>query len=207
LWRAEEVSIARSGTPEPEQALRITDGLLALLRVRPLLGDLVRKEDDVPGAPNRVVLTYGYWQRAFGAARDVVGQSLAINGTSYEIAGVLPASFKFLDTDAQVLLPLRLNRAQAVTGPGFVYRGVARLKRGVTLSEANDDIARMIPLISAAMLLTPVMSVLLYGVGPMDPVTYAGVAIALGAVTLLATYLQARRASRMQPITALRSRI
>jgi predicted permease len=120
-----------------------------------VLGDLVRKEDDVPGAPDRVVLTYGYWQRAFGAARNVVGQSLAINGTPYEIVGVLPASFKFLDTDAQVLLPLKLNRAQALTGPGFMYHGVARLKPGVTLSQANDDVARMIALIVGQFPLQP----------------------------------------------------
>ena len=59
--------------------------------------------------------------------------------------------------------------------------------------------------IGAAMLLTPIMSALLYGVAPTDPVTYTGVAIVLGAVTLLATYLPARRASRVQPIIALRS--
>jgi len=57
----------------------------------------------------------------------------------------------------------------------------------------------------AAMLVTPIMSTLLYGVAPTDPVTYAGVAIVLAAVTLLATYLPARRASRVEPIIALRS--
>jgi putative ABC transport system permease protein len=66
-------------------------------------------------------------------------------------------------------------------------------------------INRAIVGIGAAMLLTPIMSALLYGVPPTDPVTYAGVAIVLGAVTLLATYLPARRASRVQPIIALRS--
>jgi putative ABC transport system permease protein len=146
LWHAENVSIIRSGAPEQVQALRVTDGTLSLLGVRPELGRVIQKEDDVPGAPLRVVLTYGYWQRAFGAARDVVGQSLGIDGTSYEIVGVLPASFKLLDTEPQVILPLRLNRANTLTG-GFLYSGVARLKPDVTLSQANDDIARMIPLI------------------------------------------------------------
>jgi putative ABC transport system permease protein len=147
LWRAGQVSIARSGTPELEQALKVTDGLLSLLRVRPLVGNLFRKEDDVPGAPDRVLLTYGYWQRALGASPDVVGQSLVIDGSSHEIAGVLPPSFQFLETRAAVLLPLRPNRAQALTGPGFGPRGVARLKPGVTLAEGNADIARMISLI------------------------------------------------------------
>jgi ABC-type antimicrobial peptide transport system permease subunit len=61
--------------------------------------------------------------------------------------------------------------------------------------------------LAAATLLTPVMSALLYGVGPMDPVTYTAASVALAGVTLLATYLPARRASRVQPIIALRSRV
>jgi predicted permease len=148
VWRVEPVSIARRDGADTELALRITDGLLPLLRVRPLVGDLIRKDDDLPGAPNRVLLTYGYWLRAFGAAPEVVGTSLTINSQPHEIAGVLPASFKFLDTKAQMLLPMRLDRAQTMTGGGFGLRGVARLKSGVTILQANDDIARMIPLMT-----------------------------------------------------------
>ena len=74
------------------------------------------------------------------------------------------------------------------------------LRHGLALT-----LAGLVLGIGAAMLLTPIMSALLYGVAPTDPVTYAGVAIVLSAVTLLATYLPARRASRVQPIIALRS--
>jgi predicted permease len=139
------VSLIRNGAPEQVQALRVTDGLLPLLRVRPELGRLIQKEDDVPDAPLRVLLTYGGWQRTFGGDRNVVSRSLVIDTRPHEIIGVLPASFKFLNTDPEVILPLRLNRAF----PGsFGYRGVARLKPNATLAQANDDIARMIPLIA-----------------------------------------------------------
>ena len=74
------------------------------------------------------------------------------------------------------------------------------LRHGLALTLAGLALG-----IGAAMLLTPIMSALLYGVAPTDPVTYAGVAIVLSVVTLLATYLPARRASRVQPIIALRS--
>jgi hypothetical protein len=74
------------------------------------------------------------------------------------------------------------------------------LRHGLALTLAGLALG-----IGAAMFLTPIMSALLYGVAPTDPVTYAGVATVLGAVTLLATYLPARRASRVQPIIALRS--
>ncbi len=148
LWTAPDVSVNRDGEPEQVKALRVTDAMLPLLGVRPELGRLIRKEDDVPGAPDRVILSHGYWHGAFGAATDVVGQSLVIDARPYEIIGVLPASFKLLETDPQVVLPLRLNRANAETGAGFGPRGIARLKPGVTLSQANDDIGRMIPLIT-----------------------------------------------------------
>jgi predicted permease len=146
LWRAEKVAVLRNGAPEEVRALRVTDGTLALLGVRPELGRLIRGEDDLPGSPFRVVLTHGWWQRAFGGANDVVGQSVVINARPYEIIGVLPASFKFLNTDPEIVVPLRLNRATAAPG-GFGPRGVARLKPNVTLARANDDISRMIPLI------------------------------------------------------------
>jgi ABC-type antimicrobial peptide transport system permease subunit len=74
------------------------------------------------------------------------------------------------------------------------------LKHGLSLTLVGIVLG-----LGAALALTPVMSSLLYGVRPTDPVTYAGVALALAAVTLLATYLPARRASRVSPIVALRS--
>jgi hypothetical protein len=75
------------------------------------------------------------------------------------------------------------------------------LRHGLALT-----LAGLVLGIGAAVLLTPMMSALLYGVAATDPVTYAGVASVLGAVTLLATYVPARRVSRVQPIIALRSR-
>jgi hypothetical protein len=86
----------------------------------------------------------------------------------------------------------------ALGAEGGDVRGLF-VRHGVVLA-----ITGMVLGVGAAVLLTPVMSALLYGVAPTDPITYAGVAIALGGVTLLATYLPARRASLMTPIKALR---
>jgi putative ABC transport system permease protein len=125
-------------------------GSLARLRNRPklafipLLGRIFTKGDDTPGSPDRTILTYGYWQRRFGGARDIVGQAVQIDGKPCEVVGVLPSSFVFLNRNPAVLLPLRLNSAGTNLG-GFSYNAVARLKPGVTIVQANDDVSRMIP--------------------------------------------------------------
>ena len=145
LWDQEEVSITEAAEPERVQALRVTEGLLPVLRVPPLLGRVFNAEDDAPGSPLRAILTHGYWQRRFGGAPDVIGRSLNVDGRPCEVIGVLPPSFKFLRTDPAVMLPLQLNRAEVRAGD-FSYPAVARLKPDVTLEQANADVARMIPL-------------------------------------------------------------
>ena len=59
--------------------------------------------------------------------------------------------------------------------------------------------------VGAALALTRLMSTLLFGVGPMDPLTYLAVSLVLGTVALVATYLPARRAARVDPVVALRT--
>jgi putative ABC transport system permease protein len=144
-WNSAQVSITGRGEPERVAALMVTDGTLPLLRVQPLQGRLFRRDDDVPGSPPRVILTHGYWQRKFGGSADIIGQLIQVNGAPREIIGVLPASFKFLRTDPAVLLPMQLDRSNVWVV--FNFQAVGRLKPGVTLSDANADVARMIPLL------------------------------------------------------------
>ena len=141
-----EATITGRGEPERGETLAVTASLLPLLRVRPLLGQFIAAEDDRPGSPKRAVLSYGYWQRQFGGARDVVGQRIEIDGVRVDIAGVLPESFRFLRTHPAVLLPMQLNRAEG-RFVSFGFQAIGRLKPGVSFAQANADVARMIPLV------------------------------------------------------------
>ncbi|CAN5833976.1 ABC transporter permease [soil metagenome] len=145
LWDGAAVSITGAGEPERVRALLITDGALGILRVRPALGRPFTLDDDQPGAPDRVMLTHAFWQRKFGNDPSAVGRTLTVNSKPYEIIGVLPASFRFLDENPQVLLPFRFDRAEVHVG-NFSYQGIARLQPGVTIEQANADVARMLPL-------------------------------------------------------------
>ena len=145
-WDPTEVSITGGGDPERVQGLLISASTLPLLRVQPILGRGFSTEDDTPGAPQRVILTHGYWQRRYGGAENVVGRQLVIDGRPAEVIGVLPASFKFLRTRPAIVLPLPLD-VNAPRGISFGFQALARMKPGVTLAQANADVARMISLL------------------------------------------------------------
>ena len=146
-WESGEVSITGRGEPEQVEALLVTASILPLLRSQPALGRLFAEDDDAPGAPLRVILSHGYWQRRFGGTRDVVGDALRIDGRPAEVIGVLPSSFKFLRTNAAILLPMQLDEANAFRGIMFDFQALARLKREIDLPQANADVARMIALL------------------------------------------------------------
>ncbi len=66
LWSNDGVTVTGAGEPEQVQALDVTYGTLNALGVQPVLGRWFSQADDTPGAPDTVMLTYGYWQRHFG---------------------------------------------------------------------------------------------------------------------------------------------
>jgi predicted permease len=144
MWDSASVSVTGRGEPEKVDALLVTDSTLPALRVQPFLGRRFTADDDSPKAPERVMLTYGYWQKKFGGSRDAIGQTLIVEGKPNEVIGVLPADFRFLNRKPALLLPFRFNRAEVFVG-NFSYQAVARLKPGVTIAQANADIARMLP--------------------------------------------------------------
>jgi putative ABC transport system permease protein len=145
VWQAVQATLTGDGEPERIETLQVTDGFLPVLRVEPMLGRRFTRADDAPGAPRRAMVTFGFWQQRFGGRRDIVGRSLTLNGNPYEVIGVLPRSFKFLEASPVVLVPLAFDRA-ATTIMNFSYVGLARLKPGATIEQANRDVARMIAL-------------------------------------------------------------
>ena len=157
-------SVSVTGVAEPEQvpALRVTDGTLPLLGIPPLLGRSFTKQDDAPGAPETVMLTYGYWRRKFGGDASTIGRNLIVDGKSRRIIGVLPQRFHFLDRDDPALItPFQLDRSKVNLG-NFSYAGLARLKPGVTLEQVNADVARMLPIVMRSFPAPPGFSIKLF---------------------------------------------
>jgi len=147
LWRTDSVSVTGTGEPEQVQSLMVTDGTLPILGIQPIRGRWFWRNDDLPGSPGTVMLTYGYWERKFGGDSSVLGRRIIIDGEAHEVIGVMPQSFRFVNQNVSLIMPLQLDRGKTFIG-NFSYTGIARLKPGVTIAQANADVARMLPMMS-----------------------------------------------------------
>lgn len=144
-WTRGTVTV--TGLAEPEQVFadEVTDGVLQALAVQPEVGRPLNAADQAPGSADTVLLTYGYWQRRFGGDRSVVGRKIVIDARPREVAGVMPEGFRIADMPADLILPLKFDRSRSILA-GFYLSALGRLKPGVSIQQANADIARLLPI-------------------------------------------------------------
>jgi putative ABC transport system permease protein len=143
MYRSGQSAITGLGDVEQVNTLLATAGALRSLGVQPALGRSFSRDEDQPGAAETVILSDGYWQRRFGGDPNVVGRAIMVDGTPREVIGVMPARFTLRDLAMDLILPERFNMAQPAAS--FCCAGVARLKPGVTIAEANADVDRLLP--------------------------------------------------------------
>ena len=144
MWIEGTASVTGIGDPEQVASIALLGDVLQTLEVPPLLGRWLTAEDEPPSAARRALLSYGYWQRRFGGDASVVGRTITVNGAPTEIVGVMPRGFRVLDTPADVLVPIPSPRTGLTPYP-FYGKGIARLKPGVSIEQANADIGRLLP--------------------------------------------------------------
>jgi len=145
-YSGDSLNVTGAGEPEHVRGLDVTDGALPILGVTPALGRLFTRQDDSPGAPQTVLLSYAYWQQKFGGASSVIGRPITVDGKTRQIIGVLPRGFHFLDLpDAALTVPFQWDRSKVKLG-NFSQRAFVRLKPGVTMAQASADMARLLPI-------------------------------------------------------------
>src|ERR1700730_13495835 len=162
LYSGDSVSVSGIAEPAQVRALLVTDGTLPLLGIPPILAHWLSHENDLPGTPETAMLTHGYWRRKFGGDPSIVGKTILVDGKGRQIIGVLPQKFRFLDwDDPAVILPFQFDRNKLHLG-NFSYEGIARLKPGVTMAQANADVARMLPIVMTSFPVPPGFSLKLF---------------------------------------------
>lgn len=145
-----EVSLTGSDDTEAIRGEFVSPSYFALLGVQPGAGRVFTAQEDTPSHSAPVALiSHELWQRRFGAARDVVGRTIGINGVTHDIIGVLPAGFRGLTDRAQLWLPQtmapRLTYPEYLTTEQDFISVVARLAPGTTATAATRELETIVP--------------------------------------------------------------
>jgi predicted permease len=146
------------GAPRRVSFLRTSHDIDEVLRLAPHLGRFYGPGEDHPDSPQTMMISQGFWQQEFAGNPDVLGRTVRLNGYPVEIIGVLPSEARFLG-DFQMWLPLRENRSE---WRGWGLSGIGRLKPGVTIQRAQEDLTTihkgMIPEFDVNEVSSPVVS-------------------------------------------------
>jgi len=143
VWGPGTASITGIAQPEQVNTAQISGGVLETLNVPAFTGQWLTAADQDAHGLGRVMLSYGYWQRRFGGDPSVVGRTISVNSQPRVIAGVMPRGFKIVNYDFDLLVPMALDPVKEILA-GFAYRGIARLRPGVAIPQANADVARLL---------------------------------------------------------------
>jgi predicted permease len=126
-----------SSGAEQVQAERVSGGFFKTLGVHPMLGRDFYPDEDRPGGPDVLLLSYGAWLHRFGARRDAVGETVDLDGRAFTIIGVLPRAFSFAPGgNAEFWVPLNSFSTHEKMRTFYNFWGIGRLRDGVTIQAA-----------------------------------------------------------------------
>jgi predicted permease len=207
-FTGDHFALTGDGLAEELAGADVTARFFDTLGVRPLMGQTFAADADQPGRERTALISERLWRSRYAARTDILGRSIVLDGQPVTVIGVMPSTFRFVFPDADVwrILPLTPPTRR---GP-FIFRGIARLKPGVTLAEVNAEMAGLAQGVERAdpkrleRLRYPVIGLTEAIVGNVRPLLVA-LAAAVALVLLIAVFnvgnlLLARAAARKHEI-------
>jgi putative ABC transport system permease protein len=146
-WVNQGANLTGGAEPIRVTASFVTGGLLESLGVQPIVGRLLTRSDDDPGAVQTAVISYGLWQRAFGGDRSLAGRNVLLNGSKCTIVGVMPKGFQFPPGEAEppeIWSPAQIDPAKPGSRGSHFLSVVGRLKPGVSFRQARDEMTQLV---------------------------------------------------------------
>jgi len=140
-WNSATVTFVGEGYPEVLSGQAASAEFFPALKVSPLLGRLFTPDDDRPNAAPVVVLTHRLWQRRFGEDRNIIGKKIELDTRSFEVIGVLPQGFYFMNPLAEFWVPYALDRQRdwRANSGRSIPSILGRLKPGVAMAAAQAE--------------------------------------------------------------------
>ena len=136
-----------SGVDQAEQlrSVYVSADLFSVLGVQPIIGRNFLPHEDKPDHYRVALLSYGLWQRRFGADRNLVGKTIKLDGLDYTVVGIMGPGFQFPIIGADYLfpadlwVPLPLTEKRAADRNTSYLGVVGRMKPGVTIEKAQAE--------------------------------------------------------------------
>jgi predicted permease len=131
---------------------KVSGEFFDVLGIKAMLGrGFTRVDEQAGGGPGglKVILSYGFWQRHFNRADDVIGRVMMLDGRPHTVIGVMPQGFQFpIQTES---IELYITIAEDASTPDGTkpmteqrgshgLEGIARVKTGVPLAQANAEL-------------------------------------------------------------------
>jgi putative ABC transport system permease protein len=136
-------NLAEADAPERVRGARVTWNYFAALGVRPAPGRAFTAADDRPGAAPVAMLSEGLWQRRFGGDPSLIGRAVWMNGTPYDVIGIVPASFAFSAFSEDVFVPSAFTAQELSNYDNFYLNVYGRRRSDASLAQVNDELARV----------------------------------------------------------------
>src|ERR1051326_3225022 len=140
-YYTENASETSGSMPEKLTQAFVTARFLQVWGVAPELGRDFTPEEEHFGGPSAVLISDRFWRARFAGSPDVLGKKLRINGGSWPIVGVMPASFLFPERDVDLWSAVPSDAPFAQNRQNTWYIVIGRLKPGVTAAQANANLA------------------------------------------------------------------
>ena len=144
IYRYATEVVGEPGSTEREPTMRVSPEFFSTLGLGPAIGRTFTDEETTSDTDHVAILSNTYWRQRFNADPNVLGKLIRVNSVSRTVIGVLPASFRFLSSDARVFLPLASDpEARAPSrrhSGGNVIQMIARLRPDATLTQAQSEL-------------------------------------------------------------------
>jgi putative ABC transport system permease protein len=144
-WASASRTLTGIDAAEQVGVVRASSSLLRVLGVQPTLGRYFLPGEDTPPGAAVAVISHAMWTTRFGAAANVIGTTIRLDGTPYTIVGVLPEGLDLRNTGRPDPVWIPAGSIASDTHAGSTdYLALGRLRDGVTLAQASDETARIV---------------------------------------------------------------
>jgi len=143
IYHGNRFTLTGAGEPESVLATSVGDGFFDLVGATAAVGRVFLPEEDSPARGHVVILSDGFWKSHFGGSRDAIGRTMMLDGESYTIVGVMPASFTntaWAATAQPLWVPNAFTAEERAVRDNHNDQVVARLKAGVDVTQANAEL-------------------------------------------------------------------